>query len=55
METCVDICRGMQYLKTRNVIHGDLKSSNILLNGSTLESKRFIAKVADFGQPVFCL
>jgi len=49
VETCVDICRGMQYLKNRNVIHGDLKSSNILLNGSMHEEKGFIAKVADFG------
>ena len=51
VETCVDICRGMLYLKHRNTIHGDLKSSNILLNGSSHERKRFVAKVADFGEP----
>eukprot|EP00210_Caulerpa_lentillifera_P007287 g6966.t1 len=49
VETCVDICRGMIYLNNRNIIHGDLKSSNILINGSFSEEKGFIAKVADFG------
>eukprot|EP00210_Caulerpa_lentillifera_P006094 g5822.t1 len=49
VETCVDICRGMIYLNDRKIIHRDLKSSNILLNGSLHEEKGFIAKVADFG------
>ncbi|GMH44611.1 hypothetical protein BSKO_12563 [Bryopsis sp. KO-2023] len=49
VDTCLDICRGMTYLKNRNIIHGDLKTSNVLLSGSLHEYKRFSAKVADFG------
>lgn len=49
VDTCLDICRGMTYLKNRNIIHGDLKTSNVLLSGSLHEYKGFSAKVADFG------
>lgn len=50
VETCLDIVRGMAYLQNRNIIHGDLKSSNVLLTGSLHEPKGFTAKVADFGE-----
>ncbi|CAM9303278.1 unnamed protein product [Choristocarpus tenellus] len=39
----LDIASGMEYLHSKGMIHGNLKSSNVLLNGSTQ------AKVADFG------
>ncbi|HSB35619.1 MAG TPA: protein kinase, partial [Thermoanaerobaculia bacterium] len=37
---------GMSYLKSQNVIHRDLSSSNILV---TLENQKRIAKIVDFG------
>ena len=37
-----DVCAGMQFLHSKNTIHGDLKSANILI-----EKGR--AKIADFG------
>ena len=39
----VDTCQGIQYLHSRNVIHRDLSSNNILL------TKYLVAKVGDLG------
>jgi len=49
LSTCLDICRGVQYLHYRSVIHGDLKCANVLLCSSTHHPGAFTAKVADFG------
>ncbi|CAN0245699.1 unnamed protein product, partial [Scytosiphon promiscuus] len=38
-----DICAGMAFLHSKNTIHGDLKSANVLLDGDGR------AKIADFG------
>ncbi|CAM9992093.1 unnamed protein product [Scytosiphon promiscuus] len=38
-----DICTGMSFLHSKNTIHGDLKSANVLLDGDGR------AKIADFG------
>ncbi|XP_076912553.1 uncharacterized protein LOC143570921 isoform X1 [Bidens hawaiensis] len=46
LEICIDIAHGLTYLHIyaeKKIIHGDIKSSNILL------TERFRAKVADFG------
>ena len=42
-----DICAGMDFLHSKNIIHGDLKSANVILDGSGR------AKIADFGTSVF--
>ncbi|KAF2073936.1 hypothetical protein CYY_004760 [Polysphondylium violaceum] len=43
LQFAFDIARGMQHLHTRNIIHRDLKSSNLLLD------KHFNIKIADLG------
>ena len=42
-----DICAGMDFLHSKNTIHGDLKSANVILDGSGR------AKISDFGTSVF--
>eukprot|EP00798_Chlamydomonas_sp_ICE-L_P027069 gene27068-2302_t len=53
--TAVDVANGMKHLHHQSVLHGDLKVSNVLLKscGDKLNGrKKFIAKVADFGQSI---
>ena len=39
---------GLAYLHAKNVIHRDVKSSNILLGGN-IQSGQFAVKLTDFG------
>eukprot|EP00891_Asterochloris_glomerata_P007944 jgi/Astpho2/7944/Aster-06544 len=43
-KVAVDVARGMSWLHSRRVLHGDIKSSNVLLDASW-----DLAKVADCG------
>jgi len=48
--TALDVARGLCCLHENNIIHGDLKPHNVLLqNKPFVDSRGFIAKIADFG------
>ncbi|KAL7117747.1 hypothetical protein ACP275_03G092800 [Erythranthe tilingii] len=43
LKYAIDVCKGMEYLHEKNVIHRDLKTANLLMDTSN------VVKVADFG------
>ena len=49
LDTALDIARGMEYLHTFSILHGDLSSNNVLLASSDTDGRGFDAKVTDFG------
>jgi serine/threonine protein kinase len=52
-EACYQILRGLQYIHSKKVIHGDLKSANVLVTGmqdGQEETDQFIFKLTDLGQ-----
>ena len=45
----LDIASGLDYLHAMGVVHGDLKTANVLLKGSAKDARGFVCKLADFG------
>ncbi len=45
----VDIASGMTYLHSVGVLHGDIKSANVLLKSTATDLRGFCCKIADFG------
>ncbi|KAL6515432.1 hypothetical protein OROHE_018466 [Orobanche hederae] len=43
LKFAIDVCKGMEYLHQKNVIHRDLKTANLLMDDSS------VVKVADLG------
>lgn len=41
----LDIARGMVYVHSQKVVHGDLKCSNVMLVSNTQDPDMFVAKV----------
>lgn len=49
LDTACDVARAMLHLHSGNVLHSDLKARNVMLRSSGSDSRRIVAKVADFG------
>ena len=47
--TASEIASALCYLHSKDILHGDLCSGNILLSASSRDKRGFITKVADFG------
>jgi len=47
--TALEIASAMNYLHSVRIIHGDLKTGNVLLKGDGSDRRGFICKVGDFG------
>ena len=48
-ELIFDVASGLQALHYNDIVHNDIKSSNIVLFSSPKEKKQIIAKISDFG------
>ena len=49
LETAADVARAMVHLSECNILHNDLKASNVLLRSSDNDDRGFSAKCNDFG------
>ncbi|EFJ40490.1 hypothetical protein VOLCADRAFT_46661, partial [Volvox carteri f. nagariensis] len=49
LDTAAEIASAMAYLHSRAIVHGDLKTANVMLQRQDSDPRGFIAKLADFG------
>lgn len=49
LRTALDIAKGMRYLHSLKIVHGQLRPSNILLKGDAMDTRGFVCKISDFG------
>ena len=52
LDTAADVAKAMLHLHLNNVLHGDLKATNVMLKSAGSDGRGVIAKVADFGLSV---
>jgi len=52
--TLKEICDGMAYLHSNNIIHCDLNGRNVMLKFSPTDKRMFTAKICDFGLAHMC-
>jgi serine/threonine protein kinase len=45
----LDTASGLDYLHSIGVVHGDLKTANVLLKGSSHDARGVTCKISDFG------
>lgn len=48
-ELCADVTSGLSALHRSEVVHGDVKTENVLIFGNSQTGRMFVAKLADFG------
>ncbi|DBA71006.1 TPA: hypothetical protein ACH3X2_011438 [Trebouxia sp. C0005] len=49
LRTAQEIAKGMDYIHSFGIIHGDLKLGNVLLKTHRVDRRGYVAKVSDFG------
>jgi len=47
--TALEVASALNYLHSVKIIHGDLKTANVLLKGDGSDPRGFVCKVSDFG------
>lgn len=50
LRTVQEIAKGMDYIHSFGIIHGDLKLGNVLLKTHRVDRRGYVAKVSDFGR-----
>ena len=50
LRTAQEIAKGMDYIHSFGIIHGDLKLGNVLLKTHRVDRRGYVAKVSDFGK-----
>jgi serine/threonine protein kinase len=45
----LDVARGLEYLHSCSIVHGDLKPQNVLLRSAGTDRRGYVCKLGDFG------
>eukprot|EP00884_Botryococcus_braunii_P009555 jgi/Botrbrau1/18600/Bobra.0367s0041.2 len=52
LRTAQEVAKGMEYIHSKGIVHGDLKPGNVLLKTHKIDRRGYVAKVSDFGLSV---